>query len=396
MNPLTFDWIEIAFSVSVAVLFYTYIGYGLLAVALVRLRGERPAPEPFSEDGWPAVTVVVAAFNEAAWIADKVHNTRRLDYPGDVRLLVVADGSRDGTEQIARDAGAEVLFDPVRRGKVAAMNRAMEHVTTPIVAFTDANAMLTPGALHHLVAPFADPVVGAVAGEKRVATSDAGTGGEGLYWKYESGLRRLDSRLHSVVGAAGELFALRTDLVEPLEEDTLLDDFVLSLRVAERGFRVAYAPEAVAEEGPSASMEDEWTRKVRICAGGWQALVRLRGLLNPFRHGVLTLQYVSHRALRWTLAPLLLPLAFVLNAVLAWGLHNPVYSMLLAAQIVFYVVALLGWGLRDVDVPVRGFRLPLYVVFMHAAVYPGVVRFLTGRQSVNWTRAARAQRPISG
>ena len=380
---------EILFWAAAAVLFYTYVGYGLLAALLVRLRGDRPAPAPFAESDLPAITVVVAAYNEAAWIEEKVRTTLALDYPADkLRLLVVADGSTDDTAEIARRAGAEVLFEPARNGKVAAMNRAMAHVTTPLVAFTDANARLAPDALRHLVAPFAEAEVGAVAGEKRVDTSASGTAGEGLYWRYESALKRLDHRLGSVVGAAGELFALRTDLVGPLEADTLLDDFVLSLRVAQSGYRVAYAPEAAAIEGPSATLEDEWTRKVRICAGGWQSMVRLRGLLNPVRHGLLTWQYISHRVLRWTLAPVLLPLALVLNVVLAVG--SPLYGVLLALQFAFYAVAASGWVLRDAEVAVPGFRLPLYVVFMHAAVFPGLVRVLRGRQSVNWARAARA------
>ncbi|MEM1055232.1 MAG: glycosyltransferase family 2 protein [Bacteroidota bacterium] len=382
--------IEILFWASVAVLVYTYVGYGLLAALLVRTRGERAPAAPYADGDWPALTVVVAAWNEAEWIRAKVRDTLAQDYPGDLHLLVVADGSTDGTAEIAREAGAEILFEPERRGKASAMNRAMAHVTTPLVAFTDANAMLAPGTLRALVAPFADAEVGAVAGEKRVDTAANGTAGEGLYWRYESTLKRLDSRLHSVVGAAGELFALRSDLYQPLEADTLLDDFVLSLRIAQSGYRVAYAPEAAALEGPSASLEDEWTRKVRICAGGWQSMVRLRGLLNPFRHGLLTLQYVSHRVLRWTLAPVLLPLALALNIVLAPG--SALYTALLAMQAAFYAVAALGWAWRDREVPVRGFRLPLYVVFMHAAVAPGVVRFLRGSQSVNWARARRATR----
>ncbi len=379
---------EILFWMSVAVLAYTYVGYGLLAALLVRLRGDRPAPPPFDEAAWPAVTVVVAAYNEADWIAAKVRDTLAQDYPGALGLLVVADGSTDATAEIARQSGAAVLFEPERRGKAAALNRAMAHVATPLVVFTDANALLAPGALRALVAPFADPGVGAVAGEKRVAGGTGGAAGEGLYWRYESALKRLDSRLGSVVGAAGELVALRTERFCPLEEDTLLDDFVLSLRIAGAGFRVAYAPEAAAVEGPSASMEDEWTRKVRICAGGWQAMTRLRGLLNPLRHGLLTVQYVSHRVLRWTLAPALLPLALVLNLVLAGS--GPVYAGLLAAQVAFYGIAALGWALRNREVAIRGFRLPLYVVFMHAAVFPGIARFLLGRQSVAWARARRS------
>lgn len=381
---------ELLFWTAAAVLFYTYVGYGLLAALLVRLRGDRPAPAPFAEADWPTVTVVVPAYNEEAWIAEKLANTLALDYPaGRLDVVVVADGSTDRTFEIAHTVpGVAAFFQPARRGKVAAMTRVLEHVDADVVVFTDANTALPANALRHLVGPFADTGVGAVAGEKRVATGGTGTAGEGLYWRYESALKRLDARLGSVVGAAGELFAIRRGLVSDVEPDTVLDDFVLSLRVAEAGYRVAYAPEAAAVEGPSASLADEWTRKVRICAGGWQAMVRLRGLLNPFRHGLLTVQYVSHRVLRWTLAPVLLPLAFALNVALAS--EGALYAWALAAQVVFYAAALVGWALRDVEVRVPGLRLPLYVVFMHAAVFPGAVRFLRGRQPAAWARARRA------
>lgn len=381
----------ILFWAALAVLAYTYLGYGLLAAALVRLRGPRETPHGFPEADWPTVTLVIPAYNEDAFIGAKLANTLALDYPEDkLEVVVVADGSTDRTFEIAsRTPGVASFFRPERRGKVAAMNRMAAQARSSVLVFTDANAMLAPDALRQLVAPFADPAVGAVAGEKRVDAGASGTAGEGLYWRYESTLKRLDHQLGSVVGAAGELFALRTALYRPLEADTLLDDFMLSLRVAEAGYRVAYAPEAAATEGPSATLEDEWTRKVRICAGGWQSMVRLRGLLNPFRHGLLTLQYVSHRVLRWTAAPVLLPLVFALNVLLLPS--GDLYAALLAGQLAFYAIAAMGWLLRDADVRVRGFRLPLYFVFMHAAVVPGVLRFLRGRQSVNWARAARAE-----
>ena len=153
-----------------------------------------------------------------------------------------------------------------------------------------------------LYSAFANPKVGCVAGEKRIAVQDkpnAASGGEGLYWKYESALKRLDYRLYSAVGAAGELFAIRTSLFEQMPPDTLLDDFILSLRIAMRGYKIAYSKEAYALESASLNMREEEKRKVRISAGGLQSVWRLRGLLNIFRYGILSFQYISHRVLRW-------------------------------------------------------------------------------------------------
>jgi cellulose synthase/poly-beta-1,6-N-acetylglucosamine synthase-like glycosyltransferase len=384
---------------ALALLAYTYVGYGLALALLARLkrwrrrRGGRASRRRFAD--WPRVTLVIAACDEAGVIAAKLANTRALDYPAAcLDVLVVADGSTDATADLARAAGVRVLHRPARRGKMHALKRAMQHVATPLVAFTDANAMLAPGALRALVAPFADPAVGAVAGEKRVAcvAADGAAGaGEGLYWRYESALKRLDAEVGSVVGGAGELFALRTPLFTPLPDDTVLDDFELTLRIAAAGHRVAYAPEATATERPSASLADEWTRKVRICAGGFQAMRRLAPLLDARRYGLLTWQYVSHRVLRWTLAPALLPLVLAASAVLAAS-GSALYGALLAAQLAAYGAAAVGWACeaRRAGSAPRGAVLPLYVAMMHAAALAGLVRYLRGRQPATWTRARRA------
>jgi cellulose synthase/poly-beta-1,6-N-acetylglucosamine synthase-like glycosyltransferase len=198
----------------------------------------------------------------------------------------------------------------------------------------------------------------------------------------------LDAELYSVVGAAGELFSLRTELYESPPPDTIIEDFYMSLRIAMRGRRVAYAPDAFAVEGHSASLREELKRKIRNAAGGLQAIVRLPGLLNPWRYGVLTFQYVSHRVLRWTLAPLLLPLVLASNVVLAaaggwWWLA------LLLLQVLFYAAALCGWLLERFGVRIKLFYIPLYFCLMNYAVYAGAWRLLRGRQSTIWEKAQR-------
>jgi cellulose synthase/poly-beta-1,6-N-acetylglucosamine synthase-like glycosyltransferase len=285
-----------------------------------------------------------------------------------------------------------VLHQAERRGKLAAVERVMPAVRTPVTVFSDANALLNRGALLNLVKHYADPAVGAVAGEKRVQFAPAAGAegmGEGVYWRYESALKRLDAALYSVVGAAGELFSIRSALYESAPPDTLIEDFYLSLRIAMQGYRVAYAPDAYAVEGHSASLREELKRKVRIAAGGLQAIARLPGLLNPFRYGILSIQYVSHRVLRWTLAPLLLPIVFIANLMLL-GTGSALYLVLLLAQMLFYGGALCGWVLEQLGVKIKLFYIPMYFCLMNYAVYAGALRLLRRQQSAVWEKAQRA------
>ena len=392
------------FWLGAAVIFYTYAGYGLLVYWWVHWRCPQKLqpPPPLPRAELPALTLIVPAYNESAVLEAKLRNCLELDYPRErLELVFVTDGSTDGSERllaargVPADVRLRVLHQPERRGKLAAVERIMPLVTTPITVFSDANALLNRGALVNLVKHYADPVIGAVAGEKRVHFGEAAGAegvGEGVYWRYESLLKRLDAALHSVVGAAGELFSIRTELYESPPPDTLIEDFHLSLRIAMRGWRVAYAPDACAGEGHSASLREELKRKIRIAAGGLQAVVRLPGLLNPLRHGVLTFQYVSHRVLRWTLAPALLPLLLAANALLALG-GGWFYAVLLGAQVAFYTAALCGWLLEQIGVRIKLFYIPLYFCVMNYAVYAGAWRLLRGRQSAVWDKVQRASSP---
>ncbi len=385
---------ELLFWIAAALIFYIYFGYGALVWFVLKGKSFFKKEESTKHVGLPAVTLVIPAFNEEEYIDAKIKNSLALDYPKDkLEIIVITDGSTDNTAARARKfAEVTTLHKHERGGKAAAMNRAMSFVTTPIVAFSDANTLLNPEAMVHLTSPFADKLVGAVAGEKRVIAGEqanAAGQGEGLYWKYESALKRMDAELYSVVGAAGELFAVRTDLYVEVESDTILDDFMLSLRVNEQGFRVMYAPEAFAMETGSANIEEEWKRKVRICAGGFQSISRLTSLLNPFKHGVLTFQYLSHRVFRWTLAPLLLVGLFGLNLILAPS--HFLYVMLLLCQVAFYTAALHGWQERNHDTRNRWTLVPLYFTMMHLAAFAGFVRFITKSQSANWEKAKRAE-----
>ena len=399
------NFLAIAFWLLFFSVFYSYIGYGMLLGLLVKLKGKSVQQSVDGTDfDLPDVTFMVAAYNEERWIEDKIRNSLALDYPKNkIHFFFVTDGSTDSTaEKIINFPNTEgykieLYHQPERRGKIAAVERVMPFVHTPVVVFTDANTDLNPDAIRKMVRHYADPTVGAIAGEKRVQMSGEASGaGEGLYWKYESLLKKWDSQLYSAVGAAGELFSVRTDLYTPVEKDTLIEDFVMTMRIAERGYRIIYESEAYAVEGHSADVKEELKRKIRISAGGLQAVWRLRSLLNPFKFGVLSFQYWSHRVLRWTLAPLALPLIFGLNLLLILrGYENSdfsstVYDFLFWAQVIFYISAILGWIFEQMKLKVKAFYVPYYFCMMNYSVYRGLGRLIAGSQSVVWEKSKRA------
>ncbi|CCG98714.1 Biofilm PIA synthesis N-glycosyltransferase icaA [Fibrella aestuarina BUZ 2] len=392
-----------------ALVVYTYLGYGLLLWGIVRVRralgiGQRVLP-PMGE---PAdVTLVVPAYNEIDCLPAKLQNCLDQDYPAHrLHLLFVVEGSTDGSAewleaQRANVPNLTILSGTDRLGKIVAMNKAMKRVNTPLVIFTDANTHLNPEAVSRLVRKFDLPNVGAVTGEKRIQmeASEAATGsGEGLYWKYESFLKRLDAELHTIVGAAGELFAIRTGLFEPVEADTLLDDFMISLRIAARGYRVEYEPNAYALERPSAAIREEQKRKVRIATGGFQSIARLLPLFNISRYGWLSFQYVSHRVLRWAVTPFCLPLLLLLNALIllqlvyqnASGLAIGFWAIMFLGQLAFYSLAWIGYRLEDQQTRWKPAFVPFYFTFMNWCVLQGFVRYRRGGLSGIWEKATRA------
>lgn len=382
------------------IIVYTYVGYGILLYLIIKIRrvfkiGKKPNPNPDYE---PKVTLFIAAYNEKDFVDAKMKNTLELDYPKEkLNIIWVTDGSDDGTPDLVRKyPNATVHHLDARNGKIGAMNRGMAFVKTPIVIFSDANTGLGKESIRRIVNLFATPKVGCVSGEKRIINKEtdvASGAGEGLYWKYESTLKKWDAELYSVVGAAGELFAIRTELYRHVEHDTLLDDFIISLRVAQDGYTIQYDPDAYAIETASANVKEELKRKIRISAGGIQAIVRLSSLLNIFKYGTLSFQYISHRVLRWTLTPLclliLIPLLFILafdEGFFSLGL----YSILFWLQLLFYVAALTGWFLENRETRIKILFVPYYFFIMNLSVVLGFFRYMKKSQSVNWERAKRA------
>ena len=389
--------LKIIFWGALFLVFYTFIGYGLLVGILNRFRGSKSKEQVQNYE--PSVTFVIPAYNEERWIIDKVQNSVQLAYPPDkINFLVVSDGSNDRTKELVDHyeppPGIQLrhFHESARRGKITAVERIMPFIDTPITIFTDANTMLNKSAVKNMVQHFADPKIGVVAGEKRISSEEVGAAaevGEGFYWKYESFLKNMDYQIYSVIGAAGELFAIRTELFEPIPKDSIIEDFYMTMNIASKGYRIAYAPDAYAMESGSASVKEELKRKIRIAAGGFQSVYRLARLMNPFKYGRLAFQFLSRRVFRWVLVPILLPIILLTNALLAWkGIE--LYQWLLTIQSLFYFFAGVGFLFEKRKLRFKILFIPYYFCVMHYAVYKGFIRFLKGNQSVLWERAKRA------
>jgi cellulose synthase/poly-beta-1,6-N-acetylglucosamine synthase-like glycosyltransferase len=391
MNLKTIFWI------AVGIILYAYLGYTLiLAIAAVFRRG-KPRKKTEVSPFVPQVTLLIPAYNEADSIDEKMRNSLSLDYPKEKLSIVwVTDGSDDESLPLLNHYGnITVHHEPVRKGKIHAMNRGIKLISTPFVVFTDANTMLNKDAMREMMQYFADEKVGCVAGEKRIENSNlekAVEAGEGLYWQYESLIKKLESESGSAVGAVGELFAIRTELYEEVKEDTILDDFAISLQIASKGFAIKYAPSAWGTETASVSVHEELKRKVRIACGGWQTLFRMPGLLNIFAHGFLSMKYFSHKVLRWTLVPWAFVLAFILNLAMVWGkpLFTDLYGILFVLQILFYAAVVCGAVFHNFRTRLKFLFAPYYMFVMNYAIVAGMIRYFSGNYSVKWEKAKRS------
>lgn len=373
------------FWLCLAIVVYTYVGYGIVLYLLVFVKRLATKAKPLADitdDRLPEVTLMVCAYNEEDIIAEKMDNTRRLDYPSDrLHLVWVTDGSNDNTNVLlSAYPEVKVIYSPERRGKAAALKHGIKEIDTEIVMMTDANTMLNPEAVREVARLMQDPKVGCVSGEKKVmarSDSDEAAQGEGLYWKYESTLKRLDSELYSAMGAAGELCVIRRQLMTDIPDDTLLDDFIISMEIVKKGYKIAYTSNAYAMEYGSADLHEESKRKRRIAAGGLQSCWRLRSLMNPLRHPVVAFQFVSHRVLRWTITPVCLFALVPLNTLLVLSGEGIVYTIIWILQILFYASA------------AAGVRISKYFIFMNLNVFRGMA-YLFNNSTGMWEKAKRA------
>jgi len=377
---------KIIFWVCGLLLLYTCVGYPVLAWVRAGLRPRLPR----AQDIEPTVTLIIVAHNEAARIAGRIQNLLALDYPRDrVEIVIGSDGSTDLTAQRARayeQDGVSVVAFESRRGKPAALNDLVRQARGEIVVLADARQRFDRDALRALVGPFADPDVGAVSGELILLSNGGGTpvgDGVGFYWRYEKFIRRHESLAESTPGATGAIYAIRRELFEPVPADTILDDVLIPLRIARRGYRVLLEPRARAYDHVAATGQEEFTRKVRTMAGKFQLFARERWLLSPFSNP-LWLQTVSRICLR-LLVPLFLSAAFLANLFLV---QDGFYAATLVAQLLFYGAAGGGYLLRNARRRFPLLIVPYVVCLLNWTILVGLARFLTGRQSVTWDRAA--------
>jgi cellulose synthase/poly-beta-1,6-N-acetylglucosamine synthase-like glycosyltransferase len=350
-------------------------------------RGARP-PAGFE---WPHVTIAFSAYDEEAVIEDKVRNLLALEYPPNrLEILIGCDGCTDRTAALARAVGGErvKVVEGPRSGKASVLSGIVPQAAGEIVVFTDANTMMEPGALHALVRRFRDPAVGAVVGRLRLFNRVRREYEESLYWKYETALKYYEGKHGCVLGANGGIYAIRRILFRALEADTIIDDFVIPVRIAARGWKVQYEPEAVAHEETTEDYDREFGRRARIGAGNWQALWRIPDLLDP-RTGFLCFSFVSHKLLRWA-APFLLGAALLANVPLAFGPGAWGWRVLLVAQAAFYALAIAGRR----GAGGRAASLSHYFVAMNVALAVGAWRFVRGTQRAAWDRTDRG--PTAG
>lgn len=394
-------FIPILFWVSVGAILYAYLGYPLLIAVLARLF---PRKDRYATPTPPPVTLLIAAYNEDLVIEGKIRNSLASDYPREkLQVLVVTDGSSDSTPELvrgfARD-GVKLLHDPKRGGKMAAINRALPQADGEIIVFSDANNHYRPDAISKLVAPFNDPSIGAVSGAKMIEGQDANLGAsEGLYWKYESFIKKQESRLGSCTSASGEILAIRKSAYRKPPDNVINDDFYIAMQILRQGYRFVYAPEAISYERVSPSARDEVIRRARINAGRYQAIAMARQVV-PFNRPVLVWQIISHKFLR-PLVPFfmigaavanLLAVAFPPRAGSLPALAMPYSVILLALQIIFYGLAWIGTksaGQGKQGKLMKLLYLPTFLTNSNLAALQGLVKFLRGGDFHIWERVQR-------
>jgi poly-beta-1,6-N-acetyl-D-glucosamine synthase len=377
------------FWLSVLLLLYTYLAYPVL-MWIRAWRGPRQISGSVSVSAIePTVTIVVVAHNEARRIEARLANLLDIDYPRErLEIILASDGSTDDTVERARafvSAGVTVYAFAQRRGKPAVLDEVVPKATGEIILLADARQRFDRTALRALIRHFGDRNVGAVSGELvllRTENTSAAGDGAGFYWRYEKLIRRSESRCDSTVGATGAIYAIRRSLFEPIPEDTILDDVLIPMQIARRGYRVLFESEARAYDKVAANTREEFTRKVRTIAGNFQLLARERWLLSP-RKNRLWFQTISHKGAR-LLSPVLHVMAFAANAAVA---AEPVFAVLLAAQIAFYAVALGGFALRDAQRHIPFIAVPYAICLLCWATVVGFVRYVNGRQVVTWDHA---------
>jgi len=383
---------ETLFITSIIIIFYTIFGYGILAYIYAKIKNVIiKKPDIKHKSTTHTVSLIVAGYNEESIIREKFYNCINLSYDSKhIQYIFVIDGSTDKSYNILRylksshkDKDIKILYLQQRLGKTAAVNRAVTQATGDILIFTDANTVLNLNAVNEITKHYNDPNVGAVAGEKRVKDAS-----EGLYWKYENFLKKIDTEVYSAVGAAGELFSIRKYLYTEQPTNTILDDFMITMDVIKKHYKIIYEPNAYAIEEGSLNLKEELKRKIRISAGGIQSILRLKKFLLPFN--IFNIQYISRKVLRWTLMPIAIITALTSNIFLVITEPTTIlWQQMLFSQIVIIYIPSILYSININAFKSSLFSAPFYFLFMHYAVVLGWFRYIMGSQSAAWEKSKR-------
>lgn len=384
--------LESIFWICASGVLYAYVGFPIVVWAVSRcyknpvdVATELPLPAE-----WPMVSLVIAAYKEEKVILPRLVNATLLDYPSEkLEILVGVDGSEDCTGDLVRefvDSRVRLIQYPVRRGKASVLNDTVPQACGEIIVFSDANTMTQPNSIKQLVRHFTDAQVGAVCGKLELIDPASGQNVDGIYWKYENFLKSCEGRMNALLGVNGGIYALRKELYEPIPTNAIVDDFLIGMRVHLRGRRLIYDPTAVALEETPDTIGQEFQRRSRIGAGGFQSLQWLWPLLSP-TYGWVSFAFWSHKIYRW-MCPLLMVVALATNIALA---RQPLYLTLLFCQLAFYLLAAVGLGWLTGNRMPRALRLPAMFVSMNAALLVGLWRSLCGIRGGTWKRTERTQ-----
>jgi cellulose synthase/poly-beta-1,6-N-acetylglucosamine synthase-like glycosyltransferase len=382
------SWAEIIFWFCGLLIFHTYVGYPLLLHVIVLFTSrERQTDEHYL----PAVSMLVAAYDEEAIIEEKLKNFHALDYPRDrLQILIGSDGSGDRTNEIVQkyaDDKIRLIPFPQRRGKAAVLNDIAGMAQGDILVFSDANSMYSADAIRRLVWFFVDGHVGGVCGRLRLVNADGQleADGERLYWDYENHLKYLEGKIKTVFGANGAIYAIRRELFSALPtQNVVIDDFLIPMRIVRAGYEVVYEKEALVWECTSPDVRSEFQRKVRIGAGNFHGVREILPLLNPLR-GFVAFGLWSHKIIRW-IVPFLLIVVFSANFLLR---GDAFYDTLFILQGAFYGLVITAWILDCFKIHARWLIYPYYFVAANLALLIGFFKFLTKSQKPAWTRIER-------
>ncbi len=371
--------IKLIFWLSLGLILYTYIGYPILVAILAALKNKRIKKKLIT----PKVSLLITAYNEEEVIMDKIENSLKLDYPRDsLQIVVVSDGSTDRTNRIVKEyANQGIILHqyPSNLGKINALNRSVPEVEGEVIVFTDASAMLNRDSIRKLVANFADSSVGCVTGDYKVLRKKEAALGEeeDFYWKYETFIKEKETRIGSILGAHGSLYAIRKELYIFPEGRIINDDYWIPMEIIKRGYRAIYEPKSVASE--VAENMSGFSRRLRIAVGDYQQLFLLKGLFKPFR-GWMIFQFLSHKVLR-----LMVPWFLITLLVSNFFLRGIVYLVFLSLQLVFYGLAF--WGVKlhhKKGIEIRLVKLPYYLCMINGSFLVGLYRFLRYGCRVGW------------